>query len=254
MNEFMNGVRAARTRVIVLVLVVFCYAIALVLPRATFADLIEEDGLFEYLTAFFFLITALVFFLLYLHPKYLAPVRLRSRYTTKGRRYVFLLFALLFFFGFGEEISWGQRIFGFSTPEILADNNIRNEFTIHNLEVFSAHEADGENKGMLKKLFTMKQMFLYTFFIYLFVIPVLNKRFSRFEKLLQRFFIPVPPIWLGFLFIGNYILYRGIRMYSDLNLESIMNSYITEMQEFNFSLILLLLPFSWFSLSKERTA
>ena len=33
----------------------------------------------------------------------------------------------------GEEISWGQRIFSFSTPEILTAINDQNEFNLHNV-------------------------------------------------------------------------------------------------------------------------
>jgi hypothetical protein len=37
----------------------------------------------------------------------------------------------------GEEISWGQRVIGFETPESLVDANEQNEVTLHNLS--SAH-------------------------------------------------------------------------------------------------------------------
>lgn len=33
----------------------------------------------------------------------------------------------------GEEISWGQRIFGWATPEILSESNRQNESNIHNI-------------------------------------------------------------------------------------------------------------------------
>lgn len=34
----------------------------------------------------------------------------------------------------GEEISWGQRIFGIETPEKLEDINLQGETTLHNIE------------------------------------------------------------------------------------------------------------------------
>jgi len=43
--------------------------------------------------------------------------------------------ALLFFFASGEEISWGQRIFGWQAPEIITENSHRAETNLHNLKV-----------------------------------------------------------------------------------------------------------------------
>jgi hypothetical protein len=43
--------------------------------------------------------------------------------------------AALFFFAAGEEISWGQRIFGWQAPEIITDNSHRAETNLHNLKV-----------------------------------------------------------------------------------------------------------------------
>lgn len=42
--------------------------------------------------------------------------------------------AALFFFAAGEEISWGQRIFGWQAPEIITDNSHRAETNLHNLK------------------------------------------------------------------------------------------------------------------------
>ncbi|WP_299326645.1 hypothetical protein [Parasphingopyxis sp.] len=51
-------------------------------------------------------------------------------------------FDLLVMLGFGglflliamEEISWGQRVIGFATPEAMAEANWQNEFNFHNLQ------------------------------------------------------------------------------------------------------------------------
>ena len=32
----------------------------------------------------------------------------------------------------GEEISWGQRLFGIATPEALKETNLQNEINLHN--------------------------------------------------------------------------------------------------------------------------
>jgi hypothetical protein len=50
---------------------------------------------------------------------------------------LFALFALGCLFIAGEEVSWGQRIFGWSTPEPLAQVNHQDETTVHNIGAFS---------------------------------------------------------------------------------------------------------------------
>jgi hypothetical protein len=56
-----------------------------------------------------------------------------------GHRRIALLQALLaavFLLIVLEEISWGQRIFGFETPDAIAEVNFQGETTLHNLDGF----------------------------------------------------------------------------------------------------------------------
>lgn len=50
---------------------------------------------------------------------------------------LYLLLALALFFVAGEEISWGQRIFGVATPEWLSQKNKQHELNVHNLKLFT---------------------------------------------------------------------------------------------------------------------
>jgi hypothetical protein len=84
----------------------------------------NEDGVVEYLSAFFWLIGA--GFSLYALKK------------TKGKeRFFFTMFFLLCFLACGEEVSWGQRIFNIETPEYIAKNNKQGELNFHNLHALS---------------------------------------------------------------------------------------------------------------------
>jgi hypothetical protein len=47
---------------------------------------------------------------------------------------LYALFALVLFFVAGEEISWGQRIFGVSTPQWFMKRNYQHELNLHNLK------------------------------------------------------------------------------------------------------------------------
>jgi tetratricopeptide (TPR) repeat protein len=47
-------------------------------------------------------------------------------------RWFHALTALVFFYGAGEEISWGQRLLGFSSPAVFEDYNLQEETNLHN--------------------------------------------------------------------------------------------------------------------------
>ncbi len=221
-----------------------------ILPDDVFKSLTREDGIFENLSALFFLATSILFFLLFSSTKYFNDADIKNRYVTRGSRVFFLIFGLVFFFGFGEEISWGQRIFGFQTPEKMMERNVQEEFNLHNMEFFNIRNKDGERKEGIQKLFTMKQMFLGSFFMYLFVLPLAVKYSSKVRNLTRKIFLPVPSIWLGVFFLGNYIVYRISRGVFPWETQW----GLTELQEFNFSIILMLLPFCWFAFNRSESA
>jgi hypothetical protein len=223
------------------------YGISALLPQSVFEVVTDEDGPFENLSAAFFLIAAIAFILLFANVKFFKHPEDQTIYSRRYQRIFFLLLGLVFFFGFGEEISWGQRIFGFATPESMVNHNVQEEFNIHNLEIFNIKNKEGIRKEGLEKLLTMKQMFLVAFFLYLFVLPLTVRYSETIKRLLQRFYLPVPPLWIGAFFVGNYVFYRMLRLIMPWDFQW----GLTEIQEFNFSLILMLLPFAWFGWPKK---
>ena len=78
----------------------------------------QEDGPVEWSTAIFLFISSLV-----LARHSIAQARNGAWIATL----LVALYALLFFFAAGEEISWGQRVFGWETSEFFAENNYQNE-------------------------------------------------------------------------------------------------------------------------------
>jgi hypothetical protein len=88
----------------------------------------EEDGLAENLQ-FAFLVLATI------GAGLVARARWRRRERLLGVLYVGLAFAL--FFVAGEEVSWGQRVFGIRTPPAWAAHNIQGELTLHNTYLFT---------------------------------------------------------------------------------------------------------------------
>ena len=59
--------------------------------------------------------------------------RLLTRIGYPRLGWVHLLFALALFVAALEEVSWGQRLFGWSTPEGLSRVNEQDETTLHNI-------------------------------------------------------------------------------------------------------------------------
>lgn len=65
-------------------------------------------------------------------------VRLVRLAKELGWRIYFGLVAGGLFFIVGEEMSWGQHMFGWETPETFAEVNAQNETTLHNLDFFQS--------------------------------------------------------------------------------------------------------------------
>jgi hypothetical protein len=116
---------AAMTRpawiAIALSTVIFVVAAVLrVVSVDSLRDFAREDGPVEYLGAFAYLVAGVaIIALAFARPR--------------GRLIMFLLGLGLFFVG-GEEISWGQRIFDFGTPDSLESRNVQGETSLHNID------------------------------------------------------------------------------------------------------------------------
>jgi hypothetical protein len=91
------------------------------------------------------------------------------------------LLGLFFFFGAGEEISWGQRIFGIESSEFFTQNNAQGETNLHNLVV---------NDTKLNKLIFGRGIGI-MLFLYLAVLIPLYHRKAAVQQFVDRFAIPI---------------------------------------------------------------
>jgi hypothetical protein len=93
---------------------------------------LDEDGVSETATVIAYLVASPLLVI--------AAFRLR-----KERRWwaliPYLLLAAGAFVVAMEEISWGQRLLGYSTPEIVESRNIQDEFNLHNIREFGQWET-----------------------------------------------------------------------------------------------------------------
>lgn len=92
-------------------------------PGGVFNDIIREDNLLENLQVIFYGFSSILFF----------ATSFKYFKTNKLFFFYFLILGLGLLFITGEEISWGQRILGLSSPEVIKVNNAQGETTIHNI-------------------------------------------------------------------------------------------------------------------------
>ena len=114
---------------------------ALWLDESAIHLLTREDGLFEYSTATTFLVASIVTLTLFAKS-----ISGNDLFFFPTRRNIFyLLLGFLFLFGAGEELSWGQRIVGFDTPESIRARNVQEELNIYNLEFLDRRGVAASN-------------------------------------------------------------------------------------------------------------
>ena len=144
--------------------------ILFIYDKAILWELCQEDKVAEWATAIFYFISFLVF--LYLYVK------------KENRNIWHLLLGMLFLLICAEEISWGQRLFKFQTPEVLIEINVQEEFNLHNLKYLYLHaRAAG----------------LFILFSICCIIPLTNEIAERFRIFYKKISIPIYPLQLIFI-------------------------------------------------------
>ncbi|MFN3208208.1 MAG: hypothetical protein ACE369_04260 [Roseovarius sp.] len=141
-----------------------------------------EDGPVEYGTAIMLFVSALV----------LAWHSARQFRTGRALAGICLsIYALIFVFGTGEEISWGQRILGLETPEALREINFQEEITLHNIVV--------GGKQLTKTVFGSGLTI--AILLYLLALPALYGRSRLVTRIADRLAWPVPSSRHGIMAI-----------------------------------------------------
>lgn len=154
------------------------------LARESLESLAIEDGPLENLTALLYGVATVAF---------LVAVRRRSA----GVVWLLILAAASLFVA-GEEISWGQRIFGWSTPAGMAEINVQDETTIHNIE------------GIHGNIRALAVLFVAAFCV---LLPLTNRYLSPLRAAYRRLAIPIFPVsalpWvamaIGFMLVPRLV-------------------------------------------------
>ena len=222
-------------------LIISSYVILLTLEPLVAQQLASEDSLIEDLGAAFLLVAFSFLLLAYIKSSGTTNCFFGAR--TK-RNVWLLLLALLMLVCLGEEISWGQRLFGWNTPSGFKPLNAQQETNLHNLWIFHAKHPDGSRKNELALLLNANRLLSIFWLVYCVAIPLLVT-FSRGAGRLVSFFgFPVARFAVGTLFILNFAMFRFIATHENLDRDTL--AAFDELKETNYEFAFFVLALCFF--------
>ena len=177
-----------------------------------YAYLVQEDGFFENLTSIFLFLSS--FYLFYF---FISNIKLKSIWWKMG----IIIMIIGLFFGAGEEISWGQRIFHIESSKFFNENNSQKETNLHNMIV------DGVklNKLIFSNLLSI------IFSIYFLILPILWRKNNFIKKTINQFGIPSANNYQVIIFMISSLII----------ILSISNERKWEIWEYTFALTMFLI-------------
>jgi len=170
-------------------LVLFIMAIsgyAQIADRDLLEYLILEDGVLENLTALLLLFGGCFVFYHFFKNK---------REKDIWWKIFHVIFGLILWFGFAEEISWGQRIIGFDTPVFFQKHNKQYEVGIHNL----TYDGFSVNQWIFSFGLSIGIAIYYLFF------RILTEKVTWIGNWTRRLGVPVPK-WNQTLLLSGSVL------------------------------------------------
>jgi hypothetical protein len=159
------------------------------LPESTYNSLIDDDRWVEGAGTLALLAASAFFLFGFVRVRRLPPARRPPRLLQVS----LVALAILFFTGFGEELSWGQRILGIETPSDIEEASSQGELNFHNLEALGSDYLDAD------RLF---QLFWFSFGV---LVPLGAALFLVLRRLLRRV-VPIMPLVISAALVANQLL------------------------------------------------
>lgn len=247
---------------ILLAMILAIYGVVLFTPSEALFDFARssnesarrfEDGPIELFGAISFLLSAILFFLVYLRS-----TQGNDFFVFSTRRNVFFLFlAIVFFIGAGEEMSWGQRQLGLETPSWIKSVNRQQELNIHNISIFHGEDAEGKKKTGIESLLNIDRLFSIFWLSYCVVLPLLVRVSRRLSGFVTGVNVPIVPIGLGLLFPLNYLLSKLLVIGDfrpDFDMSNMYIHYTVELKESLFAFLFLNLATYFWITHLRRTS
>jgi hypothetical protein len=158
-----------------------------------FVALTQENGVIENIGALGFLASAVLFGIAYIRSG--RPEHWPDH--TLLKRLFYLGLAVVFLFAAGEEVSWGQWIFGFEPAGAISGGNIQGEFNLHNQEL----AGGGTPSALMLRLFNLFWL------IFAVAIPITALVYRPARPFFEKFVPVIPPI-LGLPLILSHCAMR----------------------------------------------
>ncbi len=115
----------------------------------------------------------------------------------RWRRVAYALLALLLFVACGEELSWGQHLFGFEPPERIKELNAQQELNLHNMWWLDSFDEEGQKKSGWRSFLNSNRLFDYFMVTLLWLLPWAHHLIPTLGRWIDRFGGPVVPRSLG---------------------------------------------------------
>lgn len=233
----------------VLSLLIFSYLFLFFIGRNEARLLTEEDGVIESLAPIFYFFGAGILSCIYFKSK-----SQNRHYLFKLKRNIFfLLLAIFLVVCAGEEISWGQRMFGIESPDFFKKENAQKEINIHNLYTFEPYNENGIEKTG-PNFYTSDRLFALVWILYCILIPLINTNFSIVRNVINKIHLPVIPIWIGILFLMNHIIskaFERLDVFFNFGIGSPLISPIVETKESIFAILYFIASISLYYFSEN---
>jgi len=158
----------------------------------SFEIYVEEDGIVEWLT-----VVGLMAGCIVCASRFIKLFKRKSWWFLT----VTAVLGLLLFMVSGEEISWGQRIFGIKSSAFFVKNNTQHEMNFHNLVL------DGVKVN--KVVFSIG--LIAALFVYLGIVPIVYQKSLPIKKFIDRSGVPVARVYQVIAFLLLFILTSLLR-------------------------------------------
>jgi hypothetical protein len=191
-------------------------AVIFLVDRDVFGLILDEDYLVEWSQVVLYAAAGAA-------GSWIAADRLRRGYRGQGA--VWILFVLGMAFIAAEEISWGQRLFGLETPEVLEEINRQSEINLHNIG----------------RTLTVFNLALFLASLYAVAAEWINRRWRLAARWPDGERLYVPPFFLAGMF-GVMVVYRFVRSVL-LNQDSYALTSLSEWAEICFAAALFISVF-----------
>ena len=168
----------------------------------------EEDGFLEWGTCAAFAVAGFMGF---------CAAIIKRKTLTKNQIIFLVIFSAVCLMAVGEELSWGQRIFGFAPPESMettSDSAVKfghNDVTWHNLDI-TIGPMSFSLGGMLFGVTLIVGLGIYGI-----VLPLLYaKRNPKIVKIVDKLGLFLPPLNLGILVTAATLLFYILRRVGEI--------------------------------------